>query len=815
MNPPERPAVAFIAYYILLLLTAVIPATGDDCLRQWSPDFGPLGADGIVYCQAIFDDGSGPRLFIGGCFGSIDGAVMNGIAQWDGERWRRVGTPLQSACVYAMCVHDDGNGPQLYVGGQFTCPEAQTSNIARWDGTRWTSLGPPPNSRVLALASYDDGAGAALFCGGWFSTFGTTEARGIARWADSTWTSVQGMVANRTNAFAVFDDGLSERPALYAAARFGFAPLGTVQQGSVIARWDGNTWSSPTSPGLDLEVAFDVNAMTVHTDAQGPALWATGQGLRPPGSRVPSALARWDAKGWTFYPQLQMSESNALISFTPAGRAAPDLYVAGRMESPSLPFNDRIIGRFNGATLDVFDEPWQATSYGAATAFCVGSATLDDWTQPRLIIGGNFGHEERTNLRHIASQDELTPEPFVADRTPHGLTWPVYRQLAFGGHLFVVSGSNASAGDLDRWNGLEWDELEEAPADAFGSLALHADPGQVEAIYAVGRQVHQTFITRFDGSAWSVLPGTFTGTPTSLISLNTPAGRHLFLAGNSLFGGGAAISGIARWDGAQWNALGNNLAGEIREVVGFGEGKDFRVIAVGSMRTGSSFFNDRGVASWDGSAWTKIDPPTFDPQTEYIYTATIFDDGTGPAMYIGGNFLLTLDSQTVTGIARWNGTQWLPAGGVFQGVPFKLTVINDGATDRLCATGDFGVRVWTGTSWISPPYQINGHVSSIGSLIEQPGDPPAIYVGGTGTAAWGSLVVRGMARWGCAHPPRPACPGDANADYIANGIDLTVLLSRFGDEVQPGSPGDFDSNGIVSGSDLAVLLARFGQTCTP
>jgi len=59
----------------------------------------------------------------------------------------------------------------------------------------------------------------------------------------------------------------------------------------------------------------------------------------------------------------------------------------------------------------------------------------------------------------------------------------------------------------------------------------------------------------------------------------------------------------------------------------------------------------------------------------------------------------------------------------------------------------------------------------------------------------------------------PGCLGDANADGLIDGRDVSVLLSQFGTPVTPGTGADFNADGVVDGRDLSVLLAAFGSSC--
>ena len=69
--------------------------------------------------------------------------------------------------VYALEVFDDGTGPALFAGGEFTTAGGVSANrIAKWDGTSWSALGSGLGSYVYALEVFDDGTGTALFAGG-------------------------------------------------------------------------------------------------------------------------------------------------------------------------------------------------------------------------------------------------------------------------------------------------------------------------------------------------------------------------------------------------------------------------------------------------------------------------------------------------------------------------------------------------------------------------------------------------------------------------------------------------------------------------
>ncbi|HEX6885160.1 MAG TPA: HYR domain-containing protein [Planctomycetota bacterium] len=181
------------------------------------------GMNRAVSALAAYDDGNGPALYAGGGFTTAGGMAANYIARWDGSRWSALGSGIDESerneVVSALAVYDDGSGPALYVGGGFTgAGGAPASNIARWDGSSWSALGSGMNWFVRALAVYDDGSGPALYAGGDFTTAGGVAARHIARWDGSSWSALGSGMNGAVEALAVYDDGGGA--ALYAGGTF-------------------------------------------------------------------------------------------------------------------------------------------------------------------------------------------------------------------------------------------------------------------------------------------------------------------------------------------------------------------------------------------------------------------------------------------------------------------------------------------------------------------------------------------------------------------------------------------------------------------
>ncbi|MFN0244482.1 MAG: hypothetical protein ACKVWV_16460 [Planctomycetota bacterium] len=244
-----------------------------------------LGLDAEGETLASFDDGSGPALYAGGFFQHAGGVAAGGIARWNGASWSALGSGIPNvqpfgAGVLALCAFDDGSGPALYAGGSFTSiGGVAAANIARWNGSTWTAIGSGTNAAVTALEVFDEGTGPALYVGGGFTIAGGIQARQVARWNGASWSQVGSGISAalntvQVNDFEVWNDGGASKLVMGGHFRFAFSTIENV------AVWDGVSWTPlrtgvggfvPPVSGVD-----GVQALKVHDDGHGSALYATG-----------------------------------------------------------------------------------------------------------------------------------------------------------------------------------------------------------------------------------------------------------------------------------------------------------------------------------------------------------------------------------------------------------------------------------------------------------------------------------------------------------------------------------------------------------
>jgi hypothetical protein len=77
-----------------------------------------------VQAIAGFDDGNGPKVYVGGSFSGAGGQTVNGIATWDGSVWAPVGSgvgDIANESVFDLFP----NGDRLTVSGSFQSIDGQ------------------------------------------------------------------------------------------------------------------------------------------------------------------------------------------------------------------------------------------------------------------------------------------------------------------------------------------------------------------------------------------------------------------------------------------------------------------------------------------------------------------------------------------------------------------------------------------------------------------------------------------------------------------------------------------------------------------
>lgn len=411
------------------------------------------GTGTLVDGFTVFDDGSGggPALYACGEFSAAGGVGANRIARWNGSNWSPVGGSGMNAYARAFAVFDDGsgNGPALYVGGDFTSIGSVTVNrIAKWSpaSKTWSPLGSGMSGTVRALTVFDDGSGSgpALYAAGDFAMAGGVTVNRIARWnpASGTWSPLGSGLGSSAYSLAVIDDGLPGGPVLFAGGSFGTA--GGVSANR-IARWDpaSGMWS-PLGNGFD----DDVLALTIFDDGLGggPALYAGGEFLGWGGGL--NRMARWNAAFGTWSPVGSglSGTVRALTVVDDGSGGGPSLYSGGDFTiSGGVALNR--IARWNAVS-----GTWSPLGGGAINSPVHALAVYDDGSLSgrALYAGGNFTTAGGVTVNRIAKWDGSAWMPLGAgvSGNPSGGSAAVHALAIFddgsgGGSALYVGGQFA------------------------------------------------------------------------------------------------------------------------------------------------------------------------------------------------------------------------------------------------------------------------------------------------------------------------------------------------------------------------------------
>lgn len=394
------------------------------------------------------------------------------------------------------------------------------------------------------------------------------------------------------------------------------------------------------------------------------------------------------------------------------------------------------------------------------------------------------------------------------------------------GGTMTIAG-NSPVDYIAAWDGETWSPLAGggvADSGGFGVpsplTSLVFDDGSGEALYVGGAfgtagGVQVNGIARYDGTSWSAVGGGFGGSSFVVRKLVEFEGE-LHAVGSFTQADGQTARGVARWDGKQWHAVGGGMTNNVSTATVFDDGTG-DALYVGGVFT--SYYDEKGdivearyFAKWDGEEWSDAGS-NFD---SHVYSMTVYDDGTGPALYAGGLFNWN-GGVWAERIAKWNGSTWSQVGGGADNDVRLLQVINTAEGEKLLVGGEFTVVDSFGDAGFGP-LQVDyfaawdGEWSSLGSANDDVvsavetsiSGEPQLLIGGrfqqidqTESNYIGSLNI-------CIDD---AVPGDLNGDGEVNVSDMLELLGQWG--ACSGCAADLNGNGSVDVSDLLLLLGNW------
>lgn len=547
-------------------------------------------------------------------------------------------------------------------------------------------------------------------------------------------------------------------------------------------------------------------ASAVYDDGNGPALYLAGR-FRECGGVSANYVARWDGRNWTPLGAGTYDDVRVLAVYDDG--SGPALYAAGEFTGAGgLPAN--YIARWNG-------NAWSPLGEGVNNT--VNSlAVYDDGRGPALYAGGQFTAAGGAAAGRIARWDGQAWSNVGTGMS--GVTFPAVCALTTyddgSGPALLVGGKftyadGVAANNVAKWDGATWSPLGsgilgDGPSYTYVRTLGVWDDGGGAALYAGG-----TFLTaggapaaniaEWDGTAWSPLGDGTNGSVGKVIAFRDGSGEALFVGGSFSSAAGTAANCVAKWEGTIWSPLGSGMGGMIGssgpnvfDLTVFNDGTGPALFAAGDFRTADQRTTN-GVSKWDGAGWQALGQGVHD----WVFTAAVFDDGGGEALYVGGDFT-EVGGTTANHIAKWDGGSWSRLDTGVDAPVFALTVFDDGTGPALYAGGFFlaagGVTVhsiakWDGAQWSALG---SGAGSTYALAVFDDGRGPALYAAGSFTAAGGNPASR-IARWdGISWSP------------LGSGLnDRVNALAVFDDGAGAAlyAAGDFATAGGVSAARIA------------
>jgi hypothetical protein len=347
------------------------------------------------------------------------------------------------------------------------------------------------------------------------------------------------------------------------------------------------------------------------------------------------------------------------------------------------------------------------------------------------------------------------------------------------------------------------------------------DDGSGPALYAGGffttaGGVAANRVARWDGSSWSALGSGMNESVWALTIYDDGSGPALYAGGRFMTAGGAAAGHVAKWNGSNWSALGSGIDGDYAEVfclTVFDDGSGPALYAGGMFEIAGGV-TAHSIAKWNGSSWLALGSGMNFP----VWSLASFDDGSGLALYAGGEFT-TAGGVEAHSIAKWNGTTWSPLGDGLLGdvLPYAqaLLAFDDSSGPALYAGGHFTIaggvdanRIakWDGSSWSPLGSGMSGFVYALAAFDD--GNGTALYAGGDFYAF--DSADTDIAKWGGCPV---VVPPWTNLGYALRGVSGPPLLVGTG-ALTPGSAGTLVL-GNAAPSAYSVLFISLVGTPTP
>ncbi len=225
------------------------------------------------------------------------------------------------------------------------------------------------------------------------------------------------------------------------------------------------------------------------------------------------------------------------------------------------------------------------------------------------------------------------------------------------GFFSQIDGQNADY--VAKYDGTNWTEIGGGLADAGHAIKY------IDSTYFVARyefDIDSNWVHYLENNTWKNLGDGFYLTGANLSQFYTcnifdvlKWNGQLVVCGEFDRNGSDTIFGIAAWDGQTWNPLGDGLSvpmfGQTINPHQLFEWDGDLLVCGNFIVAGSDTVN--GIARWDGTSWSAFNEG---------FNNTVYAIGEfGGELYAAGAFTMS-GSDTLLRIAKWDGNSWIDPG---------------------------------------------------------------------------------------------------------------------------------------------------------
>jgi hypothetical protein len=670
-----------------------------DYIARWDGShWHALGSDGAsngsvnnsVYAITV----DGTNLYVGGSFTDVNnsGSILNAadyIARWDGSNWNALGVGIGgngSLSSYVMAIAVDGN--YVYAGGAFLNVKNNGIQLDTADyiaefsksSGNWLAMGSNGgngalNGDVFTLAINDSG----LYVGGAFlNVAGISHANFIAKWNGSAWNALgdcgvsSPCLNSSVNTIALKGSGALTQ--VWVGGNFNIvldSTGGAIPGIQFIAFFDGADWGAITSGS---PINSPVNSIQL---GAGNVVYIAGEFTNADGIAAADYVAKLTGTTWSAMGDGGPLGSGAIQStIETLAVNGSDVYIGGNFTARNgitlLPTATNF-AHWDGSN-------WSGTGSlnGALNAsvntnnaiFAIATIGAD------VYVGGNFHNAAGIpEADYVARWDGSSWSALGSDGGGNGAIQNVVYTLAaqgtdlYVGGIFTAAAGIAAADGVARWDTLtsSWSALG-GGIDAGGyvySIAVDGMDVYVGGFFNnAGGIPEADSIAKWDAhfASWSALGNSGPGSGPLNNAVNEIAAQNGNLYVTGLFTNAAGLNAtdyVAKWDGANWSALGDDGSGD-------GALKDIATaIAINgaNVYVGGYFLDAAGIAQadhlavWNGANWSAVGGVNAFPSS-VIYALA----ANGLSLYAGGGMTDVNGIAEADYIVKWDGSTWSALG---------------------------------------------------------------------------------------------------------------------------------------------------------